>query len=186
MATPTILAADAQIALVTPSAALGPAFVDVNRASVELHHPWVAPPTTDEAYAAYLDRCARADTVGMVIVRRSDDAVMGAINLSQVFLGPFQSAYAGYYIGAAYAGCGHMRAALGLALDHAFGPVGLHRVEANIQPENHASIALVRRLGFTREGYSRRYLFVDGAWRDHERFAMLAEDWAARRRGPST
>ncbi|MCA9636430.1 MAG: GNAT family N-acetyltransferase [Myxococcales bacterium] len=176
-----ILAADDRIALVTPTPERGPALVAVNQASVEHHHPWVAPPTTDEAYAAYVERCAREDMVGMLIVRLADGAVMGAINLSQIFYGPLQSAYAGYYIGAAYAGRGHMRAALGLALDHAFGPLRLHRVEANIQPGNLASIALVRRLGFVREGFSRRYLFIEGAWRDHERFAMLAEEWAERR-----
>ena len=76
-----------------------------------------------------------------------------------------------------------LAAGLGLRYATAFGPLRMHRVGANIQPGNGASIALVRRLGFTREGYSRRYLFIDGDWRDHERFAMLAEDWAAIRAG---
>jgi [ribosomal protein S5]-alanine N-acetyltransferase len=176
-----MIAANESITLQAPTPAHGPALVAVNRASVAHHSPWVAPPLTDEAYAAYLERCAHPDTAGMLICRVDDGAVLGAINLSQIFYGPLQSAYLGYYIGAAHAGRGVMRAALGLALDHAFGPLGLHRVEANIQPENLASIALVRRLGFTREGFSRRYLFIAGEWRDHERHAMLAEDWATLR-----
>ena len=67
-------------------------------------------------------------------------------------------------------------------LRHAFDTLRLHRLEANIQPSNQASIALVRRAGFTREGFSRRYPKINGRWRDHERWAILREDWLARRR----
>jgi ribosomal-protein-alanine N-acetyltransferase len=170
--------AQARVILRAPAAADGPALIALNRASRGLHHPWVAPPTTDEAYEAYLGRCARDDVAGLLVCGAADGAIMGAITLSQIFYGPLQSAYMGYYIGAPFAGQGYMGEALGLALNHAFGPLRLHRVEANIQPGNGASIALACRLGFTREGFSRRYLFIDGDWRDHERFAMLAEDWA--------
>ena len=168
----------ARVALRPPNVADGPALIALNQASRGLHHPWVAPPTTEEAYGAYLERCARDDVAGLLVCGAADGPIMGAITLSQIFYGPLQSAYMGYYIGAPFAGQGYMREALGLALDHAFGPLRLHRVEANIQPGNRASIALVRRLGFTREGFSRRYLLIDGDWRDHERFAMLAEEWA--------
>jgi ribosomal-protein-alanine N-acetyltransferase len=64
-----------------------------------------------------------------------------------------------------------------LVLHHAFRKLKLHRLEANIQPGNHASIALARKCGFVREGYSRRYLKIYGRWKDHERFALLAEDF---------
>jgi len=67
-----------------------------------------------------------------------------------------------------------------LMLRHAFRGLKLHRVEANIQPGNVASLALVKRAGFTHEGFSRRYLKVCGHWRDHERWAILAENWRAR------
>lgn len=167
-----------RVALRPPAPEHGPALLELNRASAAHYHPWAAPPTTAEQYAAYLDRCARPETAGLLICRADDGAPMGAITLSQIFYGPLQSAYLGYYIGAPFAGRGYMAEALALALDHAFHALALHRVEANIQPANARSIALVRRLGFTREGYSRRYLFIDGDWRDHERWALLAEDWA--------
>ncbi len=151
----------------------------LNQASVDFHHPWVAPPTTTESFAGYLERCARPENVGMLICRIADNAVMGMITISQIFYGPLCSAYIGYSMGAPFARQGAMAAALGLALDHAFSQLALHRIEANIQPANSASIAAVRRLGFTREGFSRRYLYIDGDWRDHERWAMLSEDWAS-------
>ncbi len=81
------------------------------------------------------------------------------------------------------AGDGYMTEGFALALDFAFRRLALHRVEANVQPANRRSIALVSRLGFEREGYSRRYVKISGRWRDHVRFAMLAEDWRTRRTG---
>lgn len=106
------------------------------------------------------------------------------IAINQIVRGNLQSAYLGFRIGAAYAGSGYMTLALPLVLRHAFDTLRLHRLEANIQPENDASIALVRRAGFTREGFSRRYLKINGRWRDHERWAILREDWLELRRSP--
>lgn len=117
--------------------------------------------------------------MGLLIRRRSDGAILGAVELSQIARGGFQSAYLGYYLGAPFVGQGYMTEALALAVRHAFRDLKLHRVEANIQPTNRESIRLVKRLGFRREGYSRRYLKVSGRWRDHERWALLAEDWTA-------
>ena len=93
-----------------------------------------------------------------------------------------QSAYLGYYALAPNARQGYMRDGLDLMLRYAFRTLRLHRVESNIQPANRRSIKLVRRAGFVREGYSPRYLKIDGRWRDHERWALLVEDWRARRR----
>jgi [ribosomal protein S5]-alanine N-acetyltransferase len=75
-----------------------------------------------------------------------------------------------------------MREGLALALDHAFSSLRLHRLEANIQPANTASIQLVKSLGFRLEGVSPRYLKIRGRWRDHERWAILREEWCARRK----
>jgi ribosomal-protein-alanine N-acetyltransferase len=109
----------------------------------------------------------------------ADSRIIGAIIISQIFLGGFRSAYLGYYVGAQYAGQGYMTEALQLMLQHAFRKLKLHRLEANIQPDNTASLALIKRAGFVREGYSRHYLKIGGRWRDHERWAILAEDWRA-------
>jgi ribosomal-protein-alanine N-acetyltransferase len=108
---------------------------------------------------------------------REGGALLGGINFNEISRGPFQNAALGYWIGAPFAGKGYMSAGLGLALRYGFENLALHRLEANIRPENAASLALVRRAGFRREGFSRRYLQIDGAWRDHERWALLAEDW---------
>ena len=108
---------------------------------------------------------------------------MGSIALSQIFLGGFRSAYLGYQIGEEFSRQGYMTEALQLMLRHVFVKLKLHRLEANIQPENAASIALVKRAGFVKEGYSRRYLKICGRWRDHERWAILSEDWRKHHRG---
>jgi ribosomal-protein-alanine N-acetyltransferase len=83
----------------------------------------------------------------------------------------------GYQIGEQFSAQRYMTEALQLVLRYAFVSLKLHRLEANIQPENVASLALVKRAGFVREGYSRRYLKICGRWRDHERWAILVEDW---------
>ncbi len=157
-------------------------FTALNRASTRHFAGWVSPPTTIEQFAAYLNRCGQDDFEGLLVCRRTDGAILGAINLSQIFHGNFRSCYMGYQVGAPFAGQGYMTKALDLALRHAFRTLKLHRVEANIQPGNTASIALVRRVGFRLEGYSPRYLKIGGRWRDHERWAILREEWEAARR----
>ena len=157
-------------------------FLALNRASRALYRGRVSPPVTAAQFARLLARIRRDDVATLLIRRRGDDVIVGAIEISQIVLGAFRSAYLGYQIGAPYVRQGYMSEALGLALSYGFGPLGLHRAEANIQPNNAESIALVRRLGFTCEGYSRRYLKIGGRWRDHERWAILAEDWRSRRR----
>lgn len=112
-----------------------------------------------------------------VVCRSEDDAVAGTVNLSQIFRKAFQNAYLGYALGVNFTGCGYMTEAVALALKFAFDDLKLHRVEANVQPSNLASIAVLRRNGFTKEGFSRRYLKIGGRWRDHERWAIIREDW---------
>jgi ribosomal-protein-alanine N-acetyltransferase len=156
-------------------------FITLNRASTRLHRSLVSPPTKSEEFHDFLKRCGRGDCECFLICRTEDSAVVGTINLSQIFRGGFQNAYLGYYLGERYARRGYMTEALRLMLRYAFSELKLHRVEANIQPDNLASIALVRRAGFVLEGYSRRYLKICGRWRDHERWALIAEDWRANR-----
>ena len=161
------------------------AFIAATRASRSLHTGWVQAPETPGAYAAYVERYGHTGTAprhaGFLVVRNEDDALAGVINFSEIVRGAFHSAYVGYYAFAALAGDGYMTEGFALALDFAFRRLKLHRVEANVQPGNRRSLSLVERLGFEREGYSRRYVKIAGRWRDHVRFAMLAEDWRTRR-----
>lgn len=117
-----------------------------------------------------------------MVCRNEDRAMTGVVNASQIFMGSFRSAYLGFYSFAPFMGEGYMTEGLGLAVRYSFEVMGLHRLEANIQPGNEASIALVRRCGFRREGISPRYLQIGGRWRDHERWAILAEDLSGIRR----
>jgi [ribosomal protein S5]-alanine N-acetyltransferase len=153
----------------------------LGRRSRALHRGWVSPPTARAQFTAYLTRCRAPDFLGLLIRRRADAALLGAVDLSQIARGRFQSAYLGYWIGEPFAGQGYMTEALGVVLRYAFTQLRLHRLEANVQPTNVASLALVVRLGFRREGYSPRYLKLGGRWRDHERWAILAEDWQSHR-----
>lgn len=152
----------------------------LERQSVTFHRGLVSPPRTAAEFSKYLLRCERPDLLALFVLRREDDALLGAIEFSQIVLGPFRSAYLGYFLGAPFTGRGYMTEALGLGLRHAFQAIRLHRVEANVQPANTSSIRLLQRLGFTKEGISRRYLKIGGRWRDHERWALLAEDCRGR------
>jgi len=149
----------------------------LNRVSRRFHRGLVSPPTQPEEFSDLLKRSRRTDTACFAVCNVESGEIIGSINLSQIFLGGFRSAYLGYYVGAKFSACGYMSEAISLMLEYAFQELKLHRLEANIQPGNVASIALVTRAGFVREGYSKRYLKIDGKWRDHERWAILAEDW---------
>ncbi len=171
----------------TPAVALRPpeaddrdAFIAAMVASAELHRPWVTPPVTAPEFDAWLTRANRADFDANLAVRPEDGAIVGYFNVSQIIRGPLQSAFLGYGGVAEWSGAGYMTAALRLVLERAFTDLALHRVEANIQPANGASIALVERCGFVREGFSERYLKIGGRWRDHARFAIHAERWQER------
>jgi [ribosomal protein S5]-alanine N-acetyltransferase len=168
-----------RVYLRAPQQADAEEFVGAMLASRALHRPWAFPPTTREAFAEYIERLEDPTFVGFLICRRDNRAIVGHANLSQIFYGPLRSAYLGYNAVAAHAGRGYMTEGLLLVLRRAFGVLALHRVEANIQPGNVRSRALIERCGFSREGYSRRYLRIGGRWRDHERWALLAEDFGA-------
>ncbi|MEA2126430.1 MAG: [ribosomal protein S5]-alanine N-acetyltransferase [Solirubrobacteraceae bacterium] len=151
-------------------------FLALVRKSRALHHPWAYPPERGDQFDELVARARRDDVVTLLACRDADAAITGVFTISQIVRGAFQSAYLGYYGHAEHAGQGYMRAGLELVLDHAFGPLALHRVEANIQPGNAPSIALARGAGFRLEGFSPRYLLIGGRWRDHERYAITAED----------
>jgi ribosomal-protein-alanine N-acetyltransferase len=169
------------IFLETPAVRHEPEFLAAVARSQRLHGAWVTAPRSSAEYRIYLkDR--RTARHAKFLVCDEPGSICGVINLSEIVRGSFQSAYLGYYAFAPHAGRGVMSAGLQLVLEHAFGELALHRVEANIQPKNARSIAFVRRAGFRLEGLSLRYLNIAGSWRDHERWALTAEDLKVARR----
>ena len=152
-------------------------FLDAVRRSRRLHARWVAAPASVPAYRRYLNRSRRRTHVAYFVIRRDTNEIAGVINVSEIVHGNFQSAYLGYYAFTPHAGHGLMREGLAEVIESAFTQLRLHRLEANIQPANSRSARLVKALGFKREGLSPRYLHIAGAWRDHQRWALLKEDW---------
>jgi ribosomal-protein-alanine N-acetyltransferase len=153
-----------------------------NTASRALHRGWVTPPTDANTFADWMVRCRQPNVQCFLVCRLEDGAITGVYTLSQIVRRLFQSAYMGYHAVQPFAGQGYMTEGLQLVLRHTFITMKLHRVEANIQPENVASIALVKHAGFRLEGFSPRYLKIAGRWRDHERWAMTIDDWQRLRR----
>ncbi len=158
-------------------------FLALARESHRLHRPWTYPPERADQFEELYSRSRRDDFLCVLACRTDTGAIAGVFTISQIVRGAFQSAYLGYYAHERHAGQGLMREALEQILDHSFGPLGLHRVEANIQPGNQPSIALARGAGFRLEGFSPRYLLIGGQWRDHERYAITADEHAAAKTG---
>src|SRR3954470_20810721 len=154
-------------------------FLALARESHRLHRPWTYPPERSDQFDELYSRSRREDFVCLLACRNEDGAIAGVFTISQIVRGAFQSAYLGYYAHERHARQGLMREALDQILDHAFGPMGPHRIEANIQPGNQPSIALARGSGFRLEGFSPRYLLIGGQWRDHERYAITGDEHAA-------
>ena len=121
-------------------------FLAAARRSRRLHRGWVSPPSTPSAFREYLSRCKREDFRAFLVCLNDSRALVGVFNISQIFYGSFQSAYLGFYAFTGHEGRGLMREGLALTLRLAFGKLRLHRLEANIQPRNARSIALVKSL----------------------------------------
>lgn len=180
-----VLARGPLVVLRLPSLRDEAAFLRFVRENRAMHRPWVYAPSGGDPFRRYVERSASDRSIGFLACARSGGELIGVVNLSEIVLGNFRNAYLGYYGSARHAGSGLMTEAIGLCLTHAFRVLKLHRVEANIQPGNDRSVALVRRLGFEREGYSPRYLKIGGRWRDHERWAIRAEQWRSKEQTPA-
>jgi len=150
---------------------------------------WLAPwePTSVEPWASrhsvsawpsLLSSVRRSARAGVLLpfVVTYDDRFVGQLTVNNVVRGVLRSAQIGYWIDRGHAGRGIITTGVALATDHCFGPVGLHRIQIDIRPENAASRRVVAKLGFREEGYLRRYLDIDGAWRDHVSYAVTVED----------
>jgi ribosomal-protein-alanine N-acetyltransferase len=159
-----------------PAAADEEAFLNAMRESIGLHHPWVSAPRDHAGWQKYMQRLERDNEAGFLVKRLDDNAICGVINLNIITYEALCSAYVSYFAVASQAEKGYMKEGMLQVIEHAFGELGLHRLEANIQPENLASIALAQSTGFEYEGYSPRLLKINGKWRDHERWAVLADE----------
>jgi [ribosomal protein S5]-alanine N-acetyltransferase len=173
----TVVASGARVSLCEPEASDAEELFALLRASQKHLRPWIYPPQSLRSCRDNLRNLSGDRHRGWLLCRRADGAILGVIRLTEIVRGVFQSAYLSYYLGARHAGQGLMSEGLTLTLGVAFRHLKLHRLEANVQPANRRSIALVRRLGFRKEGLSRRYLKIGGRWQDHERWAILKEDW---------
>ncbi|WP_030196132.1 GNAT family N-acetyltransferase [Streptomyces sp. NRRL S-87] len=149
-------------------------FCSLVRASADLHGPWMQLPATAAEFRAWMRRFDEGLNQGFLIRVRETGAAAGMVNINSIIRGRYQGASLGYAAFAPSAGRGYMAEGLTLTLRHAFEDLRLHRLEANIQPANKPSLALVERLGFRYEGLSPAYLYIDGAWRDHERWSITA------------
>ncbi|MDB5935550.1 MAG: family N-acetyltransferase [Massilia sp.] len=163
-----------RIVLRQPTAADAREFLAAAHASKALHRAWIAAPSTPEQFRAWRERMAQPTHCALLACRRDRGEMVGVFNISNLVMGPFCSAFLGYYAFAGHEGQGLMAESMRAVVKHAFKSLRLHRLEANIQPDNASSIALVQACGFSLEGYSPRYLKVAGRWRDHERWAIVA------------
>ncbi|SEB30248.1 GNAT family N-acetyltransferase [Streptomyces melanosporofaciens] len=143
--------------------------------SAEMLSRWLgARESTVEVFEGYLKRFEQPTHEGFVICLRNTGAIVGGVNINNIVRGALQSGTLGYTAYASTTGRGYMTEGLWLVIQHAFVELGLHRLEANIQPDNITSLNLVKRLGFQREGYSAAFQCINGEWRDHERWAITA------------
>ena len=149
--------------------------------SRELHRHWANPPSTPLAFKEHLKRL-RSPLYVMHWICTEEGELAGVININEIVRGVFCSGYLGYYAFVPHNGRGYMKRGLSAVLRDAFAKQRLHRLEANIQPDNEASRQLVQRCGFRLEGFSPRYLKLGGRWRDHQRWAITVEEWKAQSR----
>jgi ribosomal-protein-alanine N-acetyltransferase len=160
----------------TPQAGDEETFLAAMRDSVGLHSPWVSAPKDHTAWQRYMKRLERKNEAGFLVKRIHDGALCGVVNLNVITYEALCSAYVSYFGVAGQVEKGYMKEGLSQVIRHAFDQLGLHRLEANIQPGNLASIALAQSTGFQYEGFSPRYLKISGEWCDHERWAVLADE----------
>lgn len=165
-----------KIKLVHPSGRRRDEFLAAVAKSRKLHGAWTSAPRNAREFRQYLKRFDSPSHIGYWILTEPGE-LAGVVNINEIVRGRFRSGYLGYYGFAPHNGRGYMTEGIRAVVSRAFRKLGLHRLEANIQPGNEPSRRIVRRLGFRLEGFSPRYLKIAGKWRDHERWAVTAEEW---------
>mgnify|MGYP001167112831 CR=1 FL=1 len=148
-------------------------FIRLAKASTGLHHPWVWVPTTEQGFDEYLARFDQVSAVGFVVCLRETGDIVGFVSISRIERGSYEKGVLGYGAFTPYEGRGYMTEGVRLAIEYGFHRLGLHRLEADIQPENTASLRLAAKVGLRREGFSPGLIRIEGVWRDHERWAII-------------
>jgi ribosomal-protein-alanine N-acetyltransferase len=166
----------ARVHLERPSARREREFLAAALRSRALHRGFVLPPATPAEYRTFLRRSRTSVQESFFVIENASAALAGVININDIVRRAEQAGRLGYYAFAPWAATGRMRAGLELVIRSAFGELKLHRLEANIQPTNLRSIALVQGLQFVREGTARGFLKIGNRWCDHERWALLKND----------
>ncbi|MCX7125472.1 MAG: GNAT family N-acetyltransferase [Gammaproteobacteria bacterium] len=151
-------------------------FLEVMQHSKGFHHSWVKTPSTHEEFQAYFERSQQTNQKSYLVIVEKNN-IAGVFNVNEIVRGYFQNAYLGFYAVADYAGKDYMSAGLKLVLKKCFEELQLHRVEANIQPDNTKSINLVKKNRFRYEGFSPRYLRIHDKWCGHEHWAITFEEY---------
>ncbi len=152
-----------------------PEFLEAVAKSHDLHFPWVNPPSNQEEYSNYLKKIDAESNLSFLIKLNKTNKIAGIININEIVKGCFQSGYLGFYIFSGFESQGLMSEGLSLVINYAFNQLKLHRLEANIQPDNIKSISVIKKQRFRHEGFSPKYLKINGVWKDHERYAITPD-----------
>ena len=150
-------------------------FIELVRLSECFLHPWVYLPSTPAKFDEFIRRFDGKTAEAMLICTRESEKIVGVVSINDIVREPYQRGVLGYNAFAPSAGQGYVLEGLRLIFRFAFMDLGLHRLEANIQPGNDRSLRLARKLGLRREGYSPGFIRIQGAWKDHERWAITSD-----------
>lgn len=150
-------------------------FLSAMQRSVQLHYPWVKAPLTPEEFHAYIKRSEQNNQKSFLVFKKNE--IAGVFNISEIVHGCFQNAFLGFYAISGFENQGIMNAGLKLVLKYCFEELKLHRIEANIQPENTQSLNLIKKNKFRYEGFSPRYLKINDVWCGHEHWVITYEEY---------
>ena len=143
------------------------------KGSLKTLKPWIEVVKTHKSFSQFVRKVSTPEDKAYLVRRLGDDALIGTVEIRDIFLGHFRCGYLIYYAFEGFRGQGYMKEALSCVIDKAFNKFKLHRLEANIQPSNKDSIELAKSVGLSYEGYSPKFLKINGDWKDHERWAMI-------------
>jgi ribosomal-protein-alanine N-acetyltransferase len=153
-----------------------PAFVALAMESFEFHKRWIKLPTESDAFGRYLSKFDGENSFFFVICDAASDSIVGFVSLTGIEREPYQRARLGYGVFEPYARMGYISAGLEQVVNYAFETLRLHRLEADIQPDNVPSKRLAEKAGFICEGVSLGFICINGEWMDHERWALTFDD----------